>query len=85
MLDLFAQANNSGRLPPGKAVAMIVFFGAVAVVSLVGLFASKKSLESMAGIIGTKNPLAARIVCGLGLLVGAGAVFVTTLSLLGKL
>ena len=85
MLDLFAQADRSGGLPQGKAIAMIVFFGAVAVVSLAGLFMPKKSLESMAGIIGTKNPLVARIVCALGLLVGAGAVFVTTLSLLGKL
>jgi hypothetical protein len=85
MLALLAQADGSGSLPQGKAIAMILFFGAVTVISLVGLFASKKSLESMAGIIGTKNPMVARIVCGLGFLVGAGAVFVTTLSLLGKL
>ena len=50
-----------------------------------GLFASKKSLESKAGIIGTKNPMAARVVCGLGFLVGTGAVFVPILSLVGKL
>ncbi len=84
MLTLFAQSTNSAALPPGKAVAMIVFFGTVAVVSVVGLLASRRSLESMAGIIGTKNPLVARIVCGLGVLVGGFAVTASVLSLLGK-
>ena len=78
---LFAESD----LPIEKTIAIIVFFGAVALLSLVGLFAPRKTLVSMAGIIGTKNPLFARIVCGLGLVVGIGAVFVATLKLLGKL
>ena len=85
MLALLAQADPSGKLPRDKALVILVFFGAVAVLSLVGLFASRKSLESMAGLIGTKNPMVARVVCCIGFLVGAGAVFVSALSLLGKL
>jgi hypothetical protein len=85
MLVLLAQANDPGRLPSEKAVAMIVFFGAVALISLIVLFAPKKLLVSMAGIIGTKNPMVARAVCGFGLLVGAGITFAAVMSLLGKL
>jgi len=81
---LFAQGPDAG-LPVGKAVAMIVFFGGVGIVSTFGLFASKETLESMSGIIGTKKPLVARIVCGFGAFVGFMTVFVTVLSLLGKL
>jgi hypothetical protein len=57
----------------------------VGILSAVGLFASGQTLESLAGIIGTKNPLVARIVCVLGVLVGGIAVLVSSLSLLGKL
>ena len=83
-LTLFAQTKGSD-LPVGTAIAMLLFFGAVGVVSLAGLFASNETLASMAGVIGTKNPLVARIVCALGLLVGGVAVLVTGLSLAGVL
>ena len=61
----------------------MLFFGAVGVISTVGLFSSKETLESMSGIIGTKNPLVARIACGLGVLVGIFAVLVSVLAFLG--
>ena len=80
---LFAETDSG--LPAGKAIAIMLIFGSVALVSLGGLFASKKTLESMAGVIGTKNPLVARIVCILGLGVGAIGVLVSALSLMGKL
>ena len=85
MLALLGQANGSWGLPQGKAIAMILFFGAIMLTSLVGIFASSQSLKSMAGIIGTKNPRVARMVCGLGFVVGLVAVFATLLSLLGEL
>ena len=81
---LIAQAPDT-RLPLGKGIAMIAFFGGVAIVSTSGLFASNRILEKMSGIIGTKKPIVARIVCGLAAFVGFGAVFVTVLALLGKL
>lgn len=83
-LALFAQTKDAG-LPPEKAVLMLLFFGAVGAVSTVGLFSSRTTLESLAGVIGTKNPLVARVVCGVGVVVGVVAVLVSTLSLLGKL
>jgi hypothetical protein len=67
------------------AMQILLVFAPVAGLSLVGLFASRKRLESMAGIIGTKNPLVARIVCGLGFLLGSGAVFLAMLRLLRQL
>ena len=84
LITLFAQ-STSESLPLGKGVAMVVFFGSVGIISTLGLFASKEKLESMAGIIGTKKPLVARIVCALGSLVGLLVVVVTMLSLFGKL
>jgi hypothetical protein len=84
MSALFAQTTNN-NLPTGKAVAMIVFFGAVVLTSLAGLFASRERLESMSGVIGTKNPLVARIVCAIALLISSGAVLAGVLSLLGKM
>ena len=83
ILTLFAQAKSD--LPPEKAILMLLFFGAVGIVSTIGLFASGQTLESLAGIIGTRNPLVARIACALGALVGGVAVLVSSLSLLGKL
>ena len=61
MLPPFADSASS--LPAGKAVAMIKSFGGVAIVSLVGLFASNATLKSMSSVIGAENPLVARIVC----------------------
>jgi hypothetical protein len=84
IVGVFAQ-SAANEFPKGTAIGIIVFFGAVALVSLAGLFASKDTLASMAEVIGTKNPTAARVVCGLGLLVGVVAVFVGSLALLGKL
>ena len=77
---LFAE---SSEFPKGTAIAMMLFFGAVGLISTVGLFASKETLESMSGIIGTKNPLVARIACVLGVLVGIIAVLVSVLAFLG--
>lgn len=84
MWELFAQSSDSKPLPVGTAVGMIILFGGAAIVSLVGLFAPSSKLESMAGVIGTKNPLVARIVCALGLLIGSFAVVAAVLSLMGK-
>ena len=69
----------------GKGIAMIAFFGGVAIVSTFGLFASNATLEKMSGIIGTKNPIVARIVCGMAAVVGFNPMFVAVLALLGKL
>ncbi len=81
---LIAQTPDT-RLPMGKGIAMIAFFGGVAIVSTFGLFASNRLLEKMSGVIGTKKPIVARIVCGLAAFVGIMAVFVTVLALLGEL
>ena len=81
---LFAAASEQG-LPPEKAVVMILVFGCVFVASAIGLFASKKLLLAMANVIGSKQPIVARIVCGIGAVVSAFAVFVAALKLLGKL
>jgi len=79
-----AQAADTG-LPPGKAAAILVFFGLVGVVSALGLFASRETLESLSGWIGTKNPLVARLACGFGALVGLVIAAAAVLQLLGKL
>jgi hypothetical protein len=71
--------------PKGKAIAGILFFGAVGVISAFGLFASKETLDGMSGIIGTKNPLLARMVCSFGVLVSIAFVFVSVLAFLGVL
>jgi hypothetical protein len=63
----------------------LVFFFLVGVVSAFGLFASSETLKSMSGIIGTKNPLVARIACGFGVLTSLILVAVSVLVLLGKL
>ena len=81
---LFAAASEPG-LPPEKAVIMILAFGCVFVASAVGLFASQKLLLAMANVIGSKKPIVARIVCGIGVVVSASFVAAATLSLLGFL
>jgi hypothetical protein len=84
MFELLTQSSDPNQLPFGTAIGMIVLFGGAAIVSLVGLFAPSSKLESMAGVIGTKNPLVARIVCAIGLLIGSFAVVAAVLSLVGK-
>lgn len=63
---LLAQSNE---MPLPKKISILVLFGAVGVTSIVGLFAPRPRLEKMAGIIGTRNPIVARIVCALGVIV----------------
>ena len=65
---------ESKAMPIEKKIGIIVLFGALGVISTMGLFASSSKLEKMAGLIGTKNPIVARMVCVLGALVGLGAV-----------
>jgi hypothetical protein len=81
---LFAQTEDKG-FPKGKAIAMLAFFGAADVVSVLGLFASTERLKAMAGVIGTDNPMVARVVCFIAVLVCSGAVLVSVLALVGML
>ena len=81
---LFAQTANNRPLDL-RAIAAIVFFGCVGIVSLFGLFASNETLESMSGIIGTKKPLVARIICGIGALLSLFLIISAVAYLLGKL
>jgi len=78
-------AEQTSGLPAGKAFAMIVFFGAVALFATVALFLPSAALRGLAGVIGTQNPLVARIVCLLCALVGWGAVVLAAASLAGWL
>ena len=82
MSALLAQSDG---LPIGKALFGAVFFGGVAIFSLFGLFASNEDLKQLAGIIGTENPRTARVVCGLGAVVGAVFAVVSALALTGSL
>lgn len=72
MIDVFNSvtllAHGSGVLT-AKALLGLFIFGGMAVVSYVGLFANKQTLLDMSDTIGTRNPTAARIVCGLGAVV----------------
>ena len=76
---------ESSDLPVGKAVAMILFFGAIGVFATVCAFAPRRTLTDYANIIGTKNPTVARIVCLVAAIVGWGVVLATVLSLSGAL
>ena len=84
MFQLFAQ-SGSEPLPVGTAIAMVVFCGGIAVTSLAGLFASNAKLESMSSVIGTKNPLTARIVCGVGALFGIAGVVISLVSVIFRI
>lgn len=77
---LFAQ---SSEFPVGTALSGLLFFGPVGAFSTVCLFASDETLRGYASIIGTKNPLAARAVCGIGAVVGFLFAIVSGLALLG--
>lgn len=78
-------ALADSELPVEKGIAMIVFFGAIALFATVAVFLPGEKLQACAGFIGTQNPLVARIVCILGAIVGWGAVAVTVASLSGAL
>ena len=81
---LFAQTSKT-EFPKDKALMMLLFFGAACVVSLIGLFAPKDLLKSMAGMIGTQNVLIARVVCGIGVAVCGILSLVSALALFGVL
>jgi len=72
-------------LPVEKGIAMIVFFGAIALFGTVAVFLPAEKLQALSGFIGTQNPVVARVVCILGAIVGWGAVAVTIASLSGAL
>lgn len=76
---------DSARLPLGKGIAMILFFGPVGLFATIAAFSKRETLVRWAEIIGTKNPLVARIVCVIGAVVGWGAVAATIASLSGAL
>ena len=71
LLPILADSNG---MPFEKKIGIIFLFGAIGALSVVGLFAPRTLLEKMAGLIGTKNPIVARIVCAIGALVGWGFV-----------
>jgi hypothetical protein len=68
------------------AFGVVCLFGSV--VSARGAFASREKLLSMSKVIGTKNPVVARIVCLVGLVVctaaGVGAILLAVLSAFQK-
>ena len=81
-LPTLVAATSEQGLPPEKAIVIILVFGCVFVASAVGLFASKKLLLAMANVIGSKQPIIARIACGIGVIASASFVVVATLKLL---
>jgi hypothetical protein len=76
---------SDSDLPIGKGVAMIAFFGAVAIFATIASFSSRDTLVSWAAVIGTNNPLVARIVCIVSAVVGWLAVAATAAELSGLL
>jgi len=76
----FAQANG---FPAGKALIGLLAFGAVGIFSALCLFASDATLRGYASFIGTQKPGVARIVCGIGAVVGFLLATVSGLALLG--
>gem|GEM_PF-3082168 len=70
-LSVLLAENDTARMPVPKAILGIVFFGAIGVGSLAGVFASNKTLLGYAGIIGTSNPTLARMLCVFGVVVGS--------------
>jgi hypothetical protein len=73
--------SDATRMPAPKAFLYMVICIAIGIASLVGAFASNETLQSYASIIGTKNPVAARVACIFGVLVGffCGTGFALTL------
>jgi hypothetical protein len=82
---VLAQDDSVSRMPTGKAIAGIGFFGVVGVGSLIGIFASNATLESYSSVIGSKNPLVARALCVLGAVVGLGGAALFGMHLAGVL
>lgn len=82
---LLLLAEDSSHLPAPTAIAMMVFFGCVAVFATVALFQPAATLRGLAHVIGTENPLVARVVCVLCAVVGWGAVGLAAASLAGWL
>ena len=78
-------ADSASRLPLGKGIAMIVFFGSVGVFATKACFSPSEKLAQWSHVIGTQNPTASRIVCIIGAIVGWGAVAITLASLSGAL
>jgi hypothetical protein len=78
-------AQSSTAMPQGKAVMMVVFFGAVALFSIFCSFAPSSTLEKFAGVIGTSNPMVARAVCVMGALIGFFGAAAGVMSLMGML
>jgi hypothetical protein len=72
-------------MPAGKALLMIILFGAIAIISTIGAFSSKKTLIEMSGIIGTKKPTTSRIVCVIGAVVCWIFVIVSFMYLIDKI
>jgi len=77
-------ADSSSDMPVGTKVGALLLFGFWAVVSTGCLFVSKKTLSGLSAVIGTKNPLFARIVCLLGAVVGWGIVVAVVASFFMK-
>jgi hypothetical protein len=80
-LLLFAQAES--RMPAPQAFVIMVICLVIGVGSLLGLFASNRTLRSFAGIIGTENPLVGRFACFFGVLVGFFGAAAFAANLLG--
>ncbi len=75
-----AFAQTAPAWPLERAVILGVAFGVVGLFSLVGLFAPGRVLASMSGLIGSSNPLVARIACGFGVLIGGFTVVAAVMS-----
>ncbi|MDB5388143.1 MAG: hypothetical protein JWM11_3789 [Planctomycetaceae bacterium] len=72
-------------LPVGKGIAMIAFFGSVALFSTYAMCLPNASLSKHSEFIGTTNPHVARGICVLTAIVGWLAVCATTAALAGFL
>lgn len=81
----FLAQTESTRMPAPKAALLLTLCAAIAIGSLVGVFASAERLQQYSGIIGTSNPWAARIACIFGVIVGLLGATATGASLLGYL
>ncbi len=65
-LFLFAKFD----MPVETSITILIFSAAIAIFSLIGVFASDGKLQSWASIIGTDKPRVARAMCVLGVIVG---------------
>jgi hypothetical protein len=81
LITLLAESDNS-RMPVPKAILCLVFSLGIGIASLIGLFAPNSVLERFAGVIGTSNPLVARLLCGIGAVIFLFMALALVLSLL---